>query len=110
MSAIAERVAAGAAFLDEREPGWDQRIDLGRLNLKSECRCVLGQLNSALASDWGVITGKYGLHRAWDSGPRGLADTDLGFNVSVQRRGDEAEWAELTAAWHQLITARRAVS
>ena len=44
MSTEAERVAAGAAYLNEREPGWLQRIDLDRLDLKAPCRCVLGQL------------------------------------------------------------------
>jgi hypothetical protein len=47
-AAIAERVAAGAAFLNENDPGWwredvPNAIDLRTLNLGSGCNCVLGQ-------------------------------------------------------------------
>lgn len=44
MSGIAERVAAGAALLDERQPGWWQRINLDSLDLGSCVGCILGQL------------------------------------------------------------------
>jgi hypothetical protein len=40
---IESRVARGAALLDERLPGWDGLIDLGRLSLSSPCNCILGQ-------------------------------------------------------------------
>lgn len=39
-----ENVARGAAFLDQRYPGWEDRIDLGTLTLSSCTQCVLGQL------------------------------------------------------------------
>jgi hypothetical protein len=38
------RVKAGAAFLDEKRPGWAAEIETFRLSLKSLCDCVLGQL------------------------------------------------------------------
>jgi hypothetical protein len=41
---LAERVERGAARLDERRPGWWDEVDVGRLLLEDECRCVLGQL------------------------------------------------------------------
>ena len=44
MTTIAERVAAGAAFLDEHEPGWADRVNLKRLYIGSTCNCMLGQL------------------------------------------------------------------
>lgn len=37
-------VARGAALLDEKLPGWAERIDLATLELSSCYRCVLGQL------------------------------------------------------------------
>lgn len=40
---IPERVARGVALLDEREPGWADRIDLERLDVEDPCGCVLGQ-------------------------------------------------------------------
>jgi hypothetical protein len=39
-----ERVARGAALLDEQESGWAEQIDLSRLDMGDGCRCVLGQL------------------------------------------------------------------
>ena len=38
-----ERVAAGAALLDSRRPGWYQGIDLNRLDIADPVNCVLGQ-------------------------------------------------------------------
>ena len=37
------QVKRGAALLDEKRPGWDRMIDLGRLRLASAALCVLGQ-------------------------------------------------------------------
>ena len=42
-ASVAERVAAGARWLDEHRPGWDREIDLGRLDIRDECNCVIGQ-------------------------------------------------------------------
>lgn len=39
-----ERVRRGAALLDEKYPGWADRIELDRLDLGSCTTCVLGQL------------------------------------------------------------------
>lgn len=41
---VQERVARGATLLDEHEPGWELKIDLGTLALESCYQCVLGQL------------------------------------------------------------------
>ena len=41
---IPANVKRGAAWLDEHEPGWRGRIDLNKVDLASECNCVLGQL------------------------------------------------------------------
>jgi len=37
-------VERGAAFLDERDPNWPNKIDVGRLDLGDCERCILGQL------------------------------------------------------------------
>lgn len=39
-----KRVKRGAALLDQKLPGWFVEIDLEKLNLASDCQCVLGQL------------------------------------------------------------------
>jgi hypothetical protein len=40
----AERVARGAALLDQYRPGWADEIDLHELRIESGSDCVLGQL------------------------------------------------------------------
>lgn len=43
-SSISERVARGAAWLDQVRPGWRDAIVLDTLDLISPCDCVLGQV------------------------------------------------------------------
>lgn len=38
------RVARGVALLDERVPGWWERVEVLGLHMGSTCRCVLGQV------------------------------------------------------------------
>jgi len=98
MTTIAERVAKGAAFLDEREPGWDTRIDLDILSLDSICRCVLGQLHGGFGAGLDAV----GLI---DNNDR---DIELGFFWTDEHRFDlDDEPADLTAEWKRVITARR---
>jgi len=41
---IPERVDNGIRWLDEHRPGWDQVVDLARLNLARCDACIIGQL------------------------------------------------------------------
>ena len=43
-----DRVARGAALLDEHLPGWTDEIDLDDLDLENPCLCVLGQVGFTL--------------------------------------------------------------
>ena len=43
-SDIATRVAKGVALLDERKPGWMDRINLITLDVQDPNMCILGQL------------------------------------------------------------------
>lgn len=100
---IPERVAAGAAFLDEHEPGWDSRIDLERLDLGSSCACVLGQLYKGFGAGL-IATGL--LDYEYSRG------ADLGFHwlVGTTEAAELREIKDLTAEWHHLITERRSAS
>ena len=40
----AEAVAKGIQLLDEKVPGWHERIDLRDFDMSSGARCVLGQI------------------------------------------------------------------
>jgi hypothetical protein len=99
---ITERVAKGAAFLDESEPSWWQVIDLDALDMEQGCNCVLGQLHPSNTDEELHYLGalfQFGLPH----GPDSDADISLGFFTE-----DPLEWAPLTEAWRNLIEERRA--
>jgi hypothetical protein len=107
MTGIAERVARGAALLDEKEPGWDKRIDLGKLMMWDGCRCILGQVYGSYARTCNEL-----FLGNWD-------DAEAhGFNASDEdgygKPVPEHEWhhalGELDTAWRELIKSRRAAS
>lgn len=129
MSTVSKRVALGAAFLDENDPGWwradaERAIDLRELDLESSDSCVLGQRCPAstlfTAPDWA--------HTRFDAmalsfGP--FCDrtevnewaAPLGFQASVtygEDPDDESgeynefdDFENLTAEWKRLIEERR---
>lgn len=95
MSTIAERVAAGAAWLDENVPDWVERIDLARLDVSDCVDCVLGQL-------FGGFSGA----------PRELIGFDAyperkGFDLDARLVYTEAPYRRLTAQWRRVIEERR---
>ena len=44
MNESRERVARGAAWLDEVAPGWERKLDLSVLDIADPDRCVCGQV------------------------------------------------------------------
>ena len=101
---IQARVACGVALLDEKLPGWVERIDLDTLNLASPCRCILGQT-------WDLPVGvdytAFALHAdALDID--GDEEVAYGFNAGGEDWfEDEGEYDALTAEWKRVILARR---
>jgi hypothetical protein len=98
MTTVAERVAAGVAYLDEREPGWAAQIDLEVLDLSDCDRCVIGQLYPGI-NDTGRIDTAY--------------DPDLGFDAPAtvtSARATGAAFAALDAEWKRVITERRTLA
>lgn len=53
---IEARVMAGIEFLDEHEPGWDERVDTDTLDMSNKLDCVMGQLHG----DWDEAVIFYG--------------------------------------------------
>lgn len=107
---ILKRRDAGAAWLDEHRPGWWQRINLDTLDLGEPCRCVLGQEFAPDVDPDGrdlVVANGYQLAVAKlrDGPPAAFA---LGFTITGARAYEELSWETLTAAWRELILARRA--
>jgi hypothetical protein len=95
MTTIEERVRLGAAWLDANRPGWVDRIDLETLDLSTSCGCVLGQ-------EFGDFD------RAPDEVYRRAPQH--GFNVPSNQAGTMRQYDNLTTAWRDYITARRAAA
>lgn len=106
---IPVRVARGVALLDEKRPGWRDRIDLDALDMRSSRDCVLGQLYADHEDvDWPHRT-------AFHVGATELlGDVEdaaaYGFENGAEFRDLDAadEYAELTAEWRRVITGRLA--
>lgn len=105
-----ERVARGAALLDEklfdavaRERGndWRYAIDLARFSILSSASCVLGQLYDG---DYAAGLDALGI-TDMDNSAAGLTAADYGFDLRV---GDLISGAQLEAAWVELLEAAQA--
>jgi len=121
VSTIAERVAAGAAFLDEHDPDWwradvERAIDLNKLNLRSGFTCILAQrcpvsdprpspyvAYAAILSGLPAGTGT-DLSAIWEWGePLGITAPQWVPDADMTHDG-------LTAEWRRVITERRSAS
>ena len=102
------RVRLGAAFLDEKKPGWwdgkkRKKINLELLDMGSPCRCVLGQLSGermiiGSPTPYAVGATSVGIS------PSSTASDALGF--SVYGHNDE-RYPSLTRRWREEIENRR---
>lgn len=127
MTAIRERVTAGEAVMDERDPGWwrediDRAINLDILDLNTTDCCVLGQRCplDALAEAIGLespemLTGAdydeaYGVNLALMSG-RTATTWVPSLDAWAREHGftgsNDDELDALTAEWKKDIIARR---
>jgi hypothetical protein len=122
MTTITERVAAGAAFLDEHDPEWWREIDLDALDLSETDRCVLGQRCplAVLAAylghsvEWLDSTDR---SHGYDAYLRHLAGSLSGFErlewasahgfITEDDDDERDDWDSLTAEWKRVITERR---
>jgi len=93
-----EQVNLGMKVLDQHWPGWEKRVDLAKLNLRTSSHCILGQVFGHM-----------------NNGVRALVDMDPGtqdYNYWQDhgfipgRAG--AGYGPLTRAWKQAIQARSA--
>lgn len=103
------RVARGIALLDEKMPGWADKIDLDTLAISSGTHCVTAQLSGR--GNFAVGMQMLGLS---EDGHCVGSYTDHGF----QAEGESAEgvppgytqgdgYAALTPIWHREIAARQ---
>ena len=44
MTTLADRIQLGVLYLDDTQPGWQDKIDILKLDINSYSSCVLGQV------------------------------------------------------------------
>jgi hypothetical protein len=136
MTTITERVAAGAAFLDEHDPEWwradvERAIDLDQLDMAVGDSCVLGQRCpvSRLAAhlgidpdglegdDFDVAYEAMALHLGAPVDRAGGTRVDnwaapLGFQAALTPSDIRSpdDYDALAAEWKRVITERRSAS
>jgi hypothetical protein len=102
-------VRAGAALLDQRNPGWADRIDVTTLRV-SNCRaCVLGQLYSGFTD--GYELGRRALIPAdvyVSDVPRGTHYWAIRHGFHVPDGNQQDRFERLRTEWVKAIKARRA--
>lgn len=96
MDTIKERVRAGMALLDERVPGWEQRIDLDTLHLGDCTTCVMGHVFGSFNAGLRKLGPPIYSSSAWST------SRDFGFSGPMEHYG------ALTRAWKRAIRARLA--
>jgi len=89
----AERIERGAAFLDEKVPGWREKIDLDKLDIRASSHCVVGQATDDYFAN---------VEDSWFGEDFYDAAVAHGFEWDLD---DDAE--DLTAEWRQYIEATR---
>lgn len=108
-----QRVMRGARLLDEYRPDWRSRIDLSTLDLSNPCLCILGQVYAEAAeaaSD--ALTDPMDLLRrtpfAYGLDVLDAADrpSRYGFDVVGVSGHLQREYADLQAAWVELLTGK----
>jgi hypothetical protein len=103
---IHARVAAGAALLDQRRPGWRAQVDPDRLDLLDWRTDILGQLYGTFGA---------GIHRLTPA----LSEAEMdawtiahGFDLHevdlARAAGPVAAYRVLTEPWQAEVTRRRA--
>lgn len=97
-------VAAGAAWLDENEPGWEGRIDLAKLDLSNGCQCVLGQVTPERSYWYFLVRARPDQQTAWHADHDGWA-VEHGFNAPYLLRCTRA-YIALDELWIALVKER----
>src|SRR4051812_8967527 len=85
---ISDRVANGAALLDEKLPGWERQADFSDVDIASFHKCVLGKLFGHF--DYGLAQTRLRAFQAFD----------YGFNTTY------AEVSAINAEWKRVINER----
>lgn len=106
---MAEAVARGVALLDDKRPGWWQKIDVAELEMDDCSQCVLGQLFQRATNSVSVL--EYGRAYGDGLGALGIVDgREFGFDLSEvdfnNPRAYPERWDALRELWVEVIKRR----
>jgi hypothetical protein len=107
-----QKIAQGVAYLDEKVPGWWDKVDLDTLELDSCVKCVLGQLQG---NEQVVENGRFTWFCYFDGFRRKhhlsqKQSCDLGFALEwpdFVYRSPHRCYRQLTDEWREVIQQRR---
>lgn len=103
-----ERVARGAAQLDETRPGWFRDVDLETLAVDDTESCVLTQLYGSFSEGVNALGLRHLCCARCESRAEGTtSDADLGFDVFYGREDARESFTVLNEAWRDEIEHRR---
>lgn len=97
---IAERVAAGAALLDQKRPDWHRQINSEFLDLRSCFECVLGQLFGGFGAGAAILRIE----------PDFTLQLEARYGFDITRHECDEVYDELHAEWLRVISERLAVT
>ena len=110
MVSIRKRVAKGAAFFDERDPGWFDCINPEWLNVADAISCPVGQIYRDSVDFTRIIELVLGTNRAARrvSDPGGFKLSARAAELGLCAQGnDDREYPALTRAWAAIVRKRQ---
>lgn len=114
-----ERVARGAALLDEAKPDWVDYIDLTHFDITDPCMCALGQVYEWYAAGCHILGLTASISEVTDGEMAYRVQPhahDFGFFENAHDDEETtcdarlARWQELDRAWYELIEKRKATA
>ena len=94
------RVERGAAWLDAQAPGWESKVDVGRLVMNNCSRCIIGQVFGHF-EEFVNLHSEGRVRRGWEA-------EEFGFDVDDQFPSAHGyvSYELLTEAWTDLLKRR----
>lgn len=101
---MATRVRRGVALLDEKVPGWHNRIDVEKLEINDVCGCIIGQLHDM--SFWHARAEQFlGL-----SGKAAFMAHGFDGDYYDSEEAENFEYAALTRLWRFVVRSRQSAA
>lgn len=98
------RVERGAALLDDRHPGWWDRIDLDHLTMSSPCMCIIGQV----LGDYFRVD-MLGLGTEAEAEDHGFNTASVPFSPPHGPAASDRDYELLAEEWRSSILSRRRI-